>query len=227
MGYGQQPYQQQQQYQQQGYQQQQYQQPAAAAAPGGATWSQQLFKGNHFTIKQKKLSLGNKYYVEDSTGKTVAFIHQKLLKLKEDIRIFTDETMTHEIMKISQEQILDFSGSYQVMDSMSGQLLGILKRKGLKSMFKDEWQILNTQRQEVGLIKERGGFMWFLRRFIFKWIPYKYDILLHENPVGEITEKMQIIGDTYTLDLSKDPNVTLDRRLAVVCCVMMDIGEHE
>jgi uncharacterized protein YxjI len=194
---------------------------------GGPTWSQQLFQGNHFTINQKKLSLGNKYYVEDSTGKTVGFIHKKLLKLKEDIRIFTDESMQHEMMKIKQEQILDFSGSFQVIDSMSGELLGILKRKGLKSMFKDEWQILDRNRQEVGLIKERGGASWFVRRFILKWLPYKYDILLYGQPKGIITEKLRVIGDTYTLDLSQDPQHQLDRRLAVVCCVMMDIGEHE
>ena len=210
-----------------GYPQQQHQQPAQQAAPGGGTWSQQLFKGNLFTIKQKVLSLGNKYFVEDQTGKVVGFIHQKLLKLKEDIRIFTDESMQHEMMTIKQEQILDFSGSYQVVDTMSGELLGILKRKGLKSMIKDEWMILDRNRQEIGMIKERGGFTWFLRRFIFKWIPYKYDILLHGQPVGEVTEKLQVIGDTYHMDLTKDPNVSLDRRLAVVCCVMMDIGEHE
>jgi len=194
---------------------------------GGQTWSQQLFRGNHFTINQKKLSLGNKYYVEDSTGKTVGFIHKKLLKLKEDIRIFTDESMQHEMMKIKQEQILDFSGSYQVTDSMSGELLGILKRKGLKSMLKDEWQILDRNRQEIGLIKERGGASWFIRRFIIRWLPYKYDILLRGQPVGMITEKLRVIGDTYILDLSQDPQNQLDRRLAVVCCVMMDIGEHE
>ena len=135
--------------------------------------------------------------------------------------------MTTEMIKIKQEQILDFSGSYQVMDSQSGELLGILKRKGLKSMVKDEWIIMDRNRNEVGLIKERGGASWFIRRFLFSALPYKYDILLQGQPVGTVVEKFQIIGDTYYLDLNQDPNQRLDRRLAMAAGLMMDIGEHE
>jgi uncharacterized protein YxjI len=178
-------------------------------------------------IKQKKLSLGNKYYLENASGQQIGFVHQKLLKLKEDIRIFTDQNMSTEMMKIKQEQIIDFSGSFQVMDSQSGELIGILKRKGLKSMFKDEWIIMDKSRQEVGLIKERGGASWFIRRFIIHSLPYKYDILLRGNPVGMVIEKFKIIGDEYHVDLNQDPNRSLDRRLAIAAGLMMDIGEHE
>jgi uncharacterized protein YxjI len=201
--------------------------PPGAAAPGGATIAQRQISGNNFVIKQKKLSLGNKYYLENGAGQPIGFVHQKLLKLKEDIRIYSDDSMATEIMKIKQEQILDFSGSFQVMDSQSGELIGILKRKGLKSMFKDEWIIMDKNRQEIGLIKERGGASWFIRRFIFSSLPYKYDIILRGNPVGTVVEKFKIIGDTYYVDLNQDPNQTLDRRLAISAGLMMDIGEHE
>jgi uncharacterized protein YxjI len=196
-------------------------------SPGGATLAQQMMQGHNFVIKQKKLSLGNKYFLEDGAGKSIGFCHQKLMKLKEDIRIYTDDKMTTEMIKIKQEQILDFSGSYQVMDSQSGELIGILKRKGLKSMFKDEWHILDPGRNEIGLIKERGGVGWFIRHFIFKSLPYEYDIILRGSPVGTVKEKFQIIGDTYFLDLTKDTGNQLDRRLAMACGLMMDIGEHE
>ncbi len=197
------------------------------ASSGATTLAQQMMQGNNFVIKQKKLSLGNKYFLENGSGQPIGFCHQKLLKLKEDIRIYTDKDMNTEMLKIKQEQIIDFSGSYQVMDSQSGELIGILKRKGLKSMFKDEWIILDRDRNEVGMIKERGGFGWFIRHFVIKSLPYEYDILLRGAPVGTVKEKFQIIGDTYFLDLNKDPNVTLDRRLAMACGLMMDIGEHE
>ena len=209
------------------YPPQQYGYPQQYAAPAGPTWSQQRFVGHFFKLRQKILSLGNQYYIYDPNGATIGFVHQKLLTLREDIRIFTDESMAYEMMRVRQEQIIDFSGSFQVVDSQSGELIGILRRKGLHSMFKDEWQILNRNRQEIGLIKERGGITWFLRRFILKWIPYKYDIFLYNNPVGEVSEKFELFGDTYMLDLSKDPNYSMDRRLAIVCCLMMDIGEHE
>ncbi len=190
------------------------------------------FQGDHYTIKQKLASLGNKYYIYTGLkptrkDKEIGFVHQKLLKLKEDIRIYHDSTMNYEIMRIKQEQILDISGSYQVIDSQTNELIGILKRKGLKSMFKDEWIIMNKNRQEIGLIKEQGGFTWFLRRFILKWLPYVYHIEMSGQKLATIKEKALKLADTYFLDISADTQKSLDRRLAIAGLIMMDIGEHE
>ena len=71
-----------------------------APAQGGSTLAQQMFQGNNFVIKQKKISLGNKYYLQDGSGRDIGFCHQKLLKLKEDIRIYTDKSMANEMLKI-------------------------------------------------------------------------------------------------------------------------------
>jgi|GEM_PF-1006894 len=227
MTYQQQPYQDPNaQYQQQQYQQPQYQQPYAAPAPAGPTWSQQKFVGHHFTMDLKIISLGNKWYLYDPNKAIIGFISQKLFTWQDDLRIFTDETMAYEMMKVKQENLADFSGSFQVMDSMSGELIGILQRKGLKSMVKVEWLILDKNRQEIGMIKERGGFVWFLRRFVFSWIPYKYDIFLKGQPVGEIAQRFKVIGSTFDMNLTQDPNYTLDRRLAVTCCLMMGIEQR-
>ena len=195
-------------------------------APGGGTLAQQLFVGNRFTIKQKKLSIAHKYFVTNETDALVAFVQQKMMKMKEDIRIYTDESKTTEIMRIQQVNILDFSGSFQVIDSQSNQVIGILKRKGLMSLFKDEWKILDPQQQEIGLIQEDGGLMWYLRRFVLKFLPMKYFIKMQGQTVGMITEKFEVIGDTYFVDLSQNTGV-LDPRMAVAIGLMMDIGEGQ
>ena len=207
-------------------------QQSVAPAPPPKTAAENKFQGNQFTVKQKIVSLGNKYYIYPGLkpgrkDPEIGFVQKKLLKLKEDIRIYSDSSKQIEIMRIKQEQIIDFSGSYQIIDSHSNQLIGILKRKGLKSMFKDEWIIMNKNRQEIGLIKEQGGFMWFLRRFILKWLPMVYNIEMGGQKLATIKEKTIALGDTYYLDLSADVNNTIDRRLAIASTIMMDVGEHE
>ena len=214
------PQQQPQQFAQQPQQQPQ-QQPT-----GNMTLAQQLYNDKFFTIKQKLLSIAHKYFVTNSQDQLVGFVQQKMFKLKEDIRIYTDDTKATEIMRIQQANILDFSGSFQVMDSQSGEVIGILKRKGLKSMLKDEWKILDPYKNEIGKIKEQGGLIWFIRRFILKFIPYKYFIEIGGVTKGTVKEKFQVIGDTYFIDLSENDGV-LDSRLAVAIGLMMDIGEHE
>lgn len=194
---------------------------------GGATsLAQQQFSDTRFTIKQKKLAIAHKYYVRNSADQVVAFVQQKMFKLKEDIRIYTDETKTTEMMRIQQANILDFSGSFQVIDSQTGQIIGILKRKGWKSLLKDEWKILDAHQTEIGKIREQGGIVWLLRRFAIRWIPYKYYIDIGGQDVGTVTEKFQIIGDTYIVDISQGGGM-IDPRLAVAIGLMMDIGEGE
>ncbi len=206
--------------------------PAPPLGQGARTMAENKFQGNQFTVRQKIVSLGNKYYIYPGLkpgrkDPEIGFVQKKLLKLKEDIRIYHDSSMQLEIMRIKQEQIIDFSGSYQIIDSHTNQLIGILKRKGLKSMFKDEWIIMNSNRQEVGLIKEQGGFMWFMRRFILKWLPMVYNIEMGGQKLATIKEKTIALGDTYYLDLSADVNNTIDRRLAIASTIMMDVGEHQ
>jgi uncharacterized protein YxjI len=203
------------------------QQPAAQPQQtGNLSLAQQQFGDTVFTIKQKMLAIANKYFVENSAGQTVGFVQQKMFKLKEDIRVFTDDTKTTEVMRIQQANILDFSGSFQVMDSQTGQLIGILKRKGWKSLLKDEWKILDANQTEIGKIREQGGIVWLLRRFKFTFIPYKYFIEIGGQDVGTVTEKFQIIGDTYIVDISRGGGM-IDPRLAVAIGLMMDIGEGE
>jgi hypothetical protein len=212
------------QYQQQ-YQQPQYQQQYAA--PAGPTWSQQKFVGHQFTLDLKIISFGNKYYLYDGYKNLIGFVAQKLFTIRDDIRIFTDESMAYEMMRIKQEQIIDFSGSFQVIDTLSGELIGILQRKGIMSMVKDEWQILDRNRQEIGLIRERGGVGWFLRRFILPFLPYQYDIYLRGQPMGVISQRFKIIGSTFDMTMTQDPNYQMDRRLAVTCCLLMGVEERE
>lgn len=190
------------------------------------TMAQQRFSDTKFTIKQKVLSVAHKYMVYDSSDQMVAFVQQKMFKLKEDIVIYADESKSQIIMRIQQANILDFSGSFQVIDAQTNQLIGILKRKGWKSMLKDEWKITDPYQNDIGLVKEQGGIVWLLRRFKFTFIPYKYFIEIGGRTCGTVIEKFQIIGDTYIIDLSENAGA-LDPRMAVAIGLMMDIGEGE
>ena len=69
--------------------------------PASNIWYQ-----NNYRIRKKVLTIWNKYWIEDPTNNLLGFSKQKMLKLKEDIRIYTDESMNSELFAIKQEQIL-------------------------------------------------------------------------------------------------------------------------
>ena len=69
----------------------------------------------------------------------------KAFKLKEDIRLYTSEDMQTEVLSIQARKIIDISSAYDVIDSLTGAKVGALKRKGLKSILKDEWIIMDAE----------------------------------------------------------------------------------
>jgi hypothetical protein len=197
--------------------------PAAPQQGGPLTWAQQIFVGNSFRMDMKLLSLGYNYQVYDAWNRPIAFCHMKPFKLKEDIRVYTDKNKHYEIMSIQQEQILDFSGTFQIWDSQSRQFIGILKRKALKSIIKDEWSIQNYNRQEIGHIKEDSTGMALIRRYMKfgGWIPNAQFITYQGRDMGVVKEKFRIIGNEYFVHLVPGTENILDRRLAIAVCFMM------
>ncbi len=184
-------------------------------------------KDHQFTIRQKVLSIGHKYYIENSAGQLIGFCKQKVLKMKEDIRIYKSKEMQEELFRIAQEDILDFSGTFKVIDSKTGQTIGYLGRKGFKSMVKDEWTIMDPDKNQIGLAKEDSLIKALIRRHILSILPYNYKISLGGQEIGNYKEKFTLMKDIYNLDMSGDPNFNLDRRLILSLAICLDAIEGE
>lgn len=185
-----------------------------------------IWDEDDYVIKQKVLTVGRKYYIESARGERVGFCKQKMFKLKEDIRIYSDESMNQEILLVKQEQILDFSGTFKVKDSLTGEEIGYVGRKGLKSLVRDTWRIFDLHKNEIGIVQERGGVLSVLRRFsdIARMIPKKYDFLENGRQFARARQKFKIIGDTWFVEI--EPNSSVDKRLILTAALMMDIVEQ-
>jgi uncharacterized protein YxjI len=89
-----------------------------------------------------KFSIVPQISVTDSTGQQVAYVKQKLFKLKEAISIFSDESQTNILFKIEADRVIDFSAKYNFYDS-AGENFGAVKRQGLKSILKAHYDIFD------------------------------------------------------------------------------------
>jgi hypothetical protein len=119
----------------------------------------------------------------------IGFIKMKAFKLREDIRLYQDATMSTELMSIHARQIIDFGATYDVTDSQTQQPLFALKRKGFRSgLVRDTWEILDTAGKVIGSVRETSGTLALLRRWlglisdvlelIFAFVPQTYEIKL-------------------------------------------------
>jgi hypothetical protein len=193
------------------------------------------FDYDRYLVDQLIRPIANLYRVtplaagETPAGPPIAYVRQKKLKIKEDIRFYGDESETQELFAIQARSWLDTGGSrYDVNDVHDGRI-GVLEHIFGKSLFRSTWRVANAQEEEVALARERSQAMAILRRAIdfvpdvggLIPIPYNFEILAGERVIGGMDRKFQL-RDRYVLDLSGDPEKVLDRRLAVALAIGLD-----
>lgn len=181
-----------------------------------------VFNENTFTLKKKVLALTGKISIFNKYGALILYSQQKLLKLKEEIRVYTDETMMQEVLLIQARQVIDFSASYDVVDTTSNLHVGTLRRKGFRSMMRDEWEIHDQSDQLIGVLQEDSIGRALLRRMLLgSLLPQDYDLIVNDQIVGDYRQKFNLFRYELNVDLSQDINKTIDRRLVIALGVLL------
>ena len=106
----------------------------------------------------KLLAIASQIYIRDSQGNLLGYVKQKLLKLKEDINVFADEQQARHLFNIKADRVLDFSANYRFTDAQ-GNHLGSIKRKGMRSIFKANYEIYDASGALVMQIHEENGWI--------------------------------------------------------------------
>jgi uncharacterized protein YxjI len=186
----------------------------------GNIWGQ-----DYYRIRKKVLAIANQYWIEDRAGNQLGYSKQKLLKLKEDIRIFSDDTMQFELFAIKQTQIIDAWGHFAIIDSQTGQQIGGFKRKALMSgLLRDEYEMVDPSGQTCGKLAESSG-MGFLRKII-PLIPETLTLEWYGQPIAEIKQKFKIIGDIWEVECHGVPP-NFDRRVLLGAIILMGMVERD
>jgi hypothetical protein len=134
-----------------------------------------------------------------------------MFRLREDIRVYSDERKTQEVLSIKARQIIDFSAAYDVVDAEMNQKVGVLRRKGLRSILRDEWEVLDAS---VGLA--------MLRRLLLgSWLPQNYDITVGESRVADLKQRFNLYRYEMDLDFTMDAGRLLDRRLGIAAAILL------
>ncbi len=180
-----------------------------------------MFDDNQYLIRRKILKLiGADFHIYDQQQRVVGFSNMKGFKLKEDIRVYSDESKSQELWRISARNVIDFGGTYDIIDSASGQSLGAVRRKGFKSIIQDEWHILDTNDQQMGTITEDSIVFALIRRFLFKFLPQRYQGTIDGRDVLDLKQNFNPFVQKINLTFEEWPEA-IDRRVAITAAIMM------
>jgi len=180
------------------------------------------FNANHFTLRRQVLALTGVFRLYDENGQEIAYSRQKMFKLREDIRLYTDESQSQELLHIQARQILDFSAAYDVFDSLEGRPIGALRRRGFHSIIRDQWEVLGPGDQPLGVLIEDSQGRALLRRLLLgSLLPQDYDLLVNERRVMDLKQRFHLFRYELDLDFSFDTARQLDHRLGIAAGILL------
>ena len=181
---------------------------------------------DRFVIDQLIRPMANLYRIS-AAGQPVAFVRQKKLAIKEDIRFYVDESQTEELFRIKARALMEFGGRYDVT-TPAGERVGVLEKVFRASLLRSTWRILDANEQELAIAKERSVPLAILRRLVdaipygdFIPVVFHFTIDAGETHLGDLNRRFGL-RDTYELDLSHDTTRVIDRRLAIALGIALD-----
>lgn len=185
-----------------------------------------IFQFPTYLLKRQTLALTGKFRFYDPAGQLVMFSEQKMFKLREDIRVYSDESKTQEVLSIKARQIVDFSAAYDVVDTALNQKVGALRRRGWSSILRDEWEVLDANDNVIGKLFEDSMGLAMLRRLLLgSLLPQNYDITLGETRVADLRQNFSLFRYELNLDFSMDMAQRLDRRLGISAGILLAVVE--
>lgn len=181
---------------------------------------------DRFVIDQLIRPVANLYRIA-AAGQPVAFVRQRKLAIKEDIRFYADESQTQELFRIKARALMELGGRYDVT-TPAGERVGVLEKVFGSSLLRSTWRILDANEQELAIAKERSVPLAILRRVVdavpygeFIPVVFHFTIDADDTHLGDLNRRLGI-RDTYDLDLSRDTTRVIDRRLAIALGIALD-----
>ena len=181
-----------------------------------------IFQFPTYLLKRQAIALTGKFRFYDPAGRMVMFSEQKMFRLREDIRVYDGEDKAREVLSIKARQIMDFSAAYDVVDTELSQKVGVLRRKGLRSILRDEWEVLDANDRVIGQLFEDSVGMALLRRLLLgSWLPQNYDMTVGETRVADLKQNFNLFRYELNLDFSMDTTNRLDRRVGIAAGILL------
>ncbi|MBL7772297.1 MAG: hypothetical protein JNM95_05535 [Chitinophagaceae bacterium] len=108
-----------------------------------------------YTFTFKVTTFHNDFEVKDVTGEVRAYVKQKLLKLKEHVKVYSDTSQQQLIYEIKADRWLDFNASYRFLQA-DGTSIGRIVRKGWRSLWKVAYDLYDHLDQPDLSIHEKN-----------------------------------------------------------------------
>jgi len=187
-------------------------------------------------LRFKLIALAPRIIVTDANGQEQLFVHQRTWKLKEDVPIYNNQKKERELFRIQANRIIDFSALYRFKDSGTGNSLGAVKRKGMRSIWRATYFSENAAGQTTHHIKEDNPWtkvgnallseipiVGMFAGYFFNpsYTVYRGDQREDESqPVVKLAKNAAFFESSYTMELVQ-PSISQEEELQLLLTTLM------
>lgn len=167
---------------------------------------------------------GERFHIYGPGDELMLYTKMKAFKLKEDIRLYEGEAMQRELLVIRARSVIDWGATYDVVDPVSQEKIGSLRRKALKSLIRDEWVVFDGNDREIGAIVEDSTIQAIVRRFVdfaSLLMPQAFHVEIGGQTVATFKQRINPFIQKIDLDFTADTRGAFDRRLGLAAAVLM------
>lgn len=199
--------------------------PRSKAKRGNTVYNYPLY------MRFKIIAFAPQIYITDANDAPVLFVRQKIWNLREDVRIFRDDTKTDEVFRINADRMLDIGARYHFTDSKTEQPLGSIKQRGLKTIWRAHYDIEPPQGDPTHDITEDNPWVKvgdaLLGEIPFLGLISGYVLhpayTVHDTgglPVMKLVKEPAFFESKYRIDLI-EPSITPEEEKRLLLSVMM------
>jgi uncharacterized protein YxjI len=160
---------------------------------------------SRYKIRQKLLSIGDDFWIENAEGERVYKVDGKALRLRKTLNF--EDLKGNKLARI-QERLLPIKETMVVEDGEGNQLAVI--KKGLIAPLGDHWSV-----------NVRGGPDLDVQGNI---LDHEYSIMERRKKIADVSKKWLSITDTYGVEIADEENDILILAIAIAIDMMSHDG---
>ena len=183
----------------------------------------------------KIVALAPQIAVTDAAGDLIAYVRQKMFKLKEAVTVYSDRDQQRPVYRIAADRVIDFSAQYHIEEA-SGRQIGVVRRRGMRSIWRAHYEIARDGRPLLEVREENpwskvadGVFgdipvIGMLSGYLFH-PAYRISYVGSGAPLLRVVKQPAFWEGRYTVEKIGSGD-SEDERLAVLSTVMMLLLER-
>lgn len=177
----------------------------------------QPFGHPRYTIKRPFLTLfGRKFHIYGPDGAQVMYVKHKMLTLKDEWNVFSDDSESKALLRVKARQMIGVNIVTDVFDAGTGEKVGAVRNKGLRSLFRDTWEVLDVNDNVIGSFAEDSNAL--LRRFL-PFLRGHWHMDVGGQRVATLDQEFRFFTKEFTLQMDTS-SARCDARLVVGCTML-------